>query len=992
MISLELIVSITVFLLTAFAFLFSLTRTSGIEAASFPNRGRFFIGLIFWLSASILAVFMSFPGYADWFLPPVYPILKIALLVLFATGFFLLLTTVMAFPVHFDYFRREVGGRSDRIAVLENIRQIAAQPYPVTESFTLVLREIASFLVIKKAAAFLINPTRREMYLVAQLGLDRDELQRLERFPLGQDIVSRAAREQSPYVSGDLTTTDSPTRRLILAGRQTPMSLAAIPLYVRDRSLGALVVISEKLFGFEKRDRMLLSAASEALAGVVENNRLTRENHKLQTQMEDRLKQLQGLRGLLSKASQAKLLDEVLRGACRYIAERYNLPAVRLIRQTSGNFEDVSSIETVPGFILEGESYRVAVINAIRQGKAVILNQEAIAQSGEKYIARSTLLYPILAPSTGRFAFLLEAPGNELKLTEGLVDEVEGIINLISVILEISDAEKMTRQNQLMVGALLNILKINGKSSEEAIFKRFIEELGNALGNNTSLLIFNRDQNNGYRLVGSYRLATEKASECTFMPGEGPIGKVAATGEIIDLSDHEQISKAWGDLEPINQDYTGQLFGEQGIPSHQLFVPIRAVDDIVGVAAVLRSNRKSGFGDFEKGLILLAAQLLSIRLSMFRMDEGILSDLETESVGQVGHVLNRINNDLATVLGRAQLMARQADISGRTRYTTQEIIKSAESAAASIKHLQESISLPEKTKLSKSAGTVKHLAEFISSRHVTGNLYMFDGNQPVMLQTDMEDIDNYFPGDDQLNVLIETVLCGFINILEESEELCIQAKELNGFTYLTLLRGNRERMGQFDPDRVDFGSPDVMPRDIINETQLPVLARNKGEVSFDRFGRRPTYISFRFPLPFPIEKSQETDEGRLLAGLKILAIDDQQMILDLLFGICASLGIELDTLLDPTRAVEMFRTGGYDLVMVDLVMDELSGWEVAEQIKSIAPDIPIILMTGWDLTINPEEAGRRGIDFTLAKPFKIEQLTEIISMAHKKRLSRRDIS
>ena len=124
-----------------------------------------------------------------------------------------------------------------------------------------------------------------------------------------------------------------------------------------------------------------------------------------------------------------------------------------------------------------------------------------------------------------------------------------------------------------------------------------------------------------------------------------------------------------------------------------------------------------------------------------------------------------------------------------------------------------------------------------------------------------------------------------------------------------------------------------------------------------------------------------------MTGLRILAIDDQQMILDLLSGICQSLGHHLTAMLDPVAGMDKFRRENFDMVMVDLAMGEVSGWDVAREVKLYSPETPVIMITGWGMDLNPEEVRRAGVDFTLTKPFKIEQLTEIIQSARQKHLS-----
>jgi len=982
----EMVGSIIFFMLTVFAVLFTLGKSSQVDAESFPNRGRYYTGLFFWLAASILAVFMSFPGYGEWFVPIVYPLLKISFMGLFLVGLFMLITTVVAFPVHMNHYRRDINGRSDRIALLDNIRQIASQPYPLTELFTLVLRELGSFLVVPKGAIFLVNPSRREMYLVSQIGFDRNELTRMERFPLGQDIISRSAIEQAPFVSGDLSAADSASRKLILAGRDIGMSVAAIPLNSRDRSLGTLVMFSDKPYRFEKRDRMLLNAAAEALAGVVEASRLTRENQKLAGQFDIVKSRLDANRTHLALSIRIDGQMESTKSICRYLAERYGALACRIVRLVKGDLEEITAYAKSTEPETANESYRIAVVDAIMQKKMVILNQEASRQDGSTFVTRSTLLCPLVLWMGGDCALLVEAPGESLNVTEAFMADIESQVALIGINLNINGLREAEKRNRISVASLLNILKIKHDVSEPATFKHFLEEVRRIMPTVATAFIFIRDQKNGYRLLDSGHDDESAIKDSIFLPGEGPVGKAAATGEILEYISQEKVEKAWEDLEPINQDFFSRLYGEQGIPDYQINIPIKIFEDVVAVISLFGQDR-AGHADMrEKGILLLAVQLLSIKLSMSRMHQGMYDVLPGDSLRNTGHILNHLNNDLATILGRGQLLARQADINGRTRYTTDEIIKAAESAADAIKRLQESIVSSEKPAPLK-LGVLDSLQSYLDRRRVTGNLYMFEDNRPVMLQMERPEKIPFVPRGEDFNLFLETTLKKFVTLLQEGEEVLFKTELRDDKCYISLVRGNREHHRNFDPTIYDFGDPDVIPRELADESILPILAENKAEVSFDRFGRRPTYLSFRFDCPPPAgQRMAPGPESPDVAGLKILAIDDQQMILDLLTGICASLGLKLTAMQDPEKALAAFKAEPFDIVMVDLAMGDSSGWDIARELKAHAPGIPVILMTGWGIDISAEDIERAGVDFTLVKPFKIEQLTEVINKARLKNI------
>ncbi len=983
--TIELIGAILFFVFSVFALLFTLTKVSHVGGENFPNRGRFYIGLSIWVLTAILAVFMSFPGYPEWFVPAVYPILKISFLVMFLVGFFMVLTTLIAFPLHLEIHRREIDGRSDRIALLENIRQIASQPYPIPELFALVLKELGSFLGVGKGAIFLINPSRREMYLAAYIGLDKSELGRLERFPIGRDMISQAANEQEPYVSGDLGTADSATRKLILAGRDISLSAAAIPLSIRDRSLGTLLVLSDKPYRFEKRDRMLLHAASEAVAGVVETNRLGRENQKLARQIDDGASKLGLLRAGLARRAKHDDFRQSLAAICRYVVEHYRLTAGRVISIAEGDITEVVGFETKPAG-RQSESFRIAVINAVRQGKTVVLNQEAKDAGGNAYISRSVLICPLAGRTGGEYALLLEAPGNGLPLTNDFLADLDGIQALLTIDLESEVRGESGRMDNAVTVALLNILRLNYNEPAEAVYRRFLDEIAAILPPESSAVAAVREDASGYRIAAGRPALNDEVSTALFQPGEGPIGKALATGQVGEYASSATVETSWNDLDPANQDFLNRLFGEQGIPGYQLCVPVGVLDNFAAAIAVFGHGQDMSSMAKTKGPVLLAVQLLSIKLSMAQLGRKRVS-LETSfPTADTGAVLNRINNDLATIIGRAQLLQQQPDMGGPARYTADEILKAAEQAAETVREMQKDMAVQERPAEKSGLDLNGDIERFLQRRHVTGNLYMFDDNRAVMLQKELVEPCPIAPQNDRLNLLIEAALRQFVTMLDEGDEVMLKSEIRGGYFYLSLIRGARDAHRRFDPTTRDFGDPDVLPRDIISEELLKVLADDKGEASFDRFGRRPTYLSFRFPVEDASHEVSETAPASALAGLKILAIDDQQMILDLLSGICQSLGLELAAVRDPSEGLALFGQQRFDMVMVDLAIGRVSGWDIAREIKRKSPETPVIMLTGWGVDIAQDKADG-SIDYALAKPFRIEQLTEIISRAGSRHIS-----
>jgi CheY-like chemotaxis protein len=76
--------------------------------------------------------------------------------------------------------------------------------------------------------------------------------------------------------------------------------------------------------------------------------------------------------------------------------------------------------------------------------------------------------------------------------------------------------------------------------------------------------------------------------------------------------------------------------------------------------------------------------------------------------------------------------------------------------------------------------------------------------------------------------------------------------------------------------------------------------------------------------------------------------------------------------------------GKFDIILTDLAMPDITGLEVARQVRAHQPTVPIILVTGWEAGLDQSEVEAAGITEVLLKPFRIEQLTDIIrSLASK---------
>lgn len=81
--------------------------------------------------------------------------------------------------------------------------------------------------------------------------------------------------------------------------------------------------------------------------------------------------------------------------------------------------------------------------------------------------------------------------------------------------------------------------------------------------------------------------------------------------------------------------------------------------------------------------------------------------------------------------------------------------------------------------------------------------------------------------------------------------------------------------------------------------------------------------------------------------IRILVVDDEQDNCDYLKLVLTREGYEVATTTDPTKTVEMLRAADYHLVVLDMMMPQMSGTEVLEQIRKIDSDVAVIVATAY---------------------------------------------
>lgn len=150
-----------------------------------------------------------------------------------------------------------------------------------------------------------------------------------------------------------------------------------------------------------------------------------------------------------------------------------------------------------------------------------------------------------------------------------------------------------------------------------------------------------------------------------------------------------------------------------------------------------------------------------------------------------------------------------------------------------------------------------------------------------------------------------------------------------------------------------------------------IVKSHDGHIILENQYKIGTTINVFFPICKETLLEQETEQDELLNGSEtILFIDDEASIVDFNTEMLQELGYTVESEQDPVAALKLFKINhsSFDIVITDMTMPHMTGLEVMKQIRSIRPDIPVIICTGYSTLINNDEADKMKVDALLIKP------------------------
>jgi GAF domain-containing protein/CheY-like chemotaxis protein/anti-sigma regulatory factor (Ser/Thr protein kinase) len=421
-------------------------------------------------------------------------------------------------------------------------------------------------------------------------------------------------------------------------------------------------------------------------------------------------------------------------------------------------------------------------------------------------------------------------------------------------------------------------------------------------------------------------------------------------------------------------------------------VPLKARGKVVGVMGVDNKTTARTIPRESVPLLRIFAQQAAVAIENARLVENLQSALDElkvtqeqlvrgETLRSLGEMAagaaHHLNNLLAVVVARIQLLLRSLQ-DPKLRQPLQVVERAALDGAEVVRRIQQFARVrPQEEAAPVDLNRVaEEVLEFTrprwqnesQARGVDIEARVIPGRIPTILGQAAE-----------IREVVTNLVLNAVDALPRGGQIVLKSWAENGWVWLSVSDNgtgmSKEAKRQaFEPF---FTTKGMKSTGLGLSVAYGIVQRHGGAIALESEEGRGTTVTLRFPALEPPISEEVAPTEPSTRSARLLAIDDEPVVLEAVKELLNSLGHAVTTAGSGAEGLALLEREQYDLVLTDLGMPGMTGWQVAQAVKSRWPKIPIVLVTGWADQIDLSDVPR--VDRLLKKPFQIKDVQEAIA-------------
>ncbi|HEV8472752.1 MAG TPA: GAF domain-containing protein [Methylomirabilota bacterium] len=892
----------------------------------------------------------------------------------------------------------EAQERLRETTTLLAIGRVLSQPDSGRDLMRLVSAEVARAFGADMVGAYLLDETKERLVAAAGYHVPKDLLpffaQRplvLEAFPLLRDawISGRASWSSDPLHDERF---DRDWQSAL-----PPHSVLFTPTLAHGEPVGGLFLV------WWHPGRVFEPAEVRLLEGVAAQVGLAMENSELARQTQVKLAETETLLSVSRALSSTLDFQGLVRHFLRAVATTVGADCVGswLVQEDGEWLEPLAGYRVPPERLADFRQFRVSLLKhafyaeAARTKRPVYttdaMNDSRLpAQIREHGGHRSQLFVPVIVKDRLVAGFAAVWWERERRFSEGELALMEAIANQAGVAFENARLFEENRRRLEELSVLHDLSRaVTGQLDRAALIEALRQHVGRVLDARHMVLIL-RDDDRGEMEI-ALRVAAGvvdmRAPLRYGLEGVGLMSVVMDGGRPVRTDDYAAECDRHG-IAPVPA--SAEL-------RHWLGVPLIGSRGVLGMIALRGGDRP--FTAADEQLLTNIAHLGALAVSSARLFEertrayGELAAAQdqlvrTEKLRALGEMASGVahdfNNLLASVLGRAQLLLRRVQ-EPQLRQWLQVIERSALDGAQTVRRLQEFTRIRRDQPMVPLDVTqaVREALEITQSRWREEPM---SRGIVIDVRTALQPVPPILGDAAELREALTNLILNAVDAMPDGGTLALSTVALEdqvevhvADTGLGIPPEVRDKI--FDPF---FTTKGPRGTGLGLSMTYGIVSRHGGFITVDSDeGRGST-----FRLSFPSAAAVTAPPPPLLSPaspappvrpLHCLVVDDEEAVRTVLADIIESAGHRVTVVSGGADAIARFRAEPYDVVLTDLAMPRVSGWQVARAVKALAPRVPVFLVTGFGVELSPEERRAHGVDLVLVKPLQIQDILDALA-------------
>jgi GAF domain-containing protein len=903
--------------------------------------------------------------------------------------------------------------RGKRLATLARLTETLTATLSLEDVLSRVVRSAVELFGPSVAQLWLMDEDEQSLSLRADAGAVTGVLARTG-LGLGQGLPGLVAATRSPQVVPDLRA-DPRVVDVERAKAEGMVSFAGVPLIIGDRVLGALGIALRKTHSFSDEDLSLLRSLGNHAAIAIENARLYAETSGHLAETRALLEVTEILNSTLDPKRVLKQVAIKIAEVCRVdrcSIERWDGDrAIPLMSQ----FADGRKDDRMWTAFMTSPSYPPREVPAHAQAiqtRRPVIVPDATASDliprewTDAFEHKSYMAVPLIRQDTVIGVMSLDYRERVTPFEPWQVDLAMAIGSQLALTIENT---RLYSEAQERLGETATLLAVARVLSQPApaveVMRRLAREVAHAFGADMVGVYLLDEQKEALIAEAGYHVPKHLLHlfrTRPFVLDRFPVVREAwSSGRAFwspDVKNDPRIDPdTFAGVDPhavlfaptmVRGEPVGALFlvwwgtGRQFQPGE-----IRLIEGVAVQVGLAMENAELARQTQQK--LEETARLLEERArahaELAAAQDQLVRTEKLRAMGEMASgVAHDFNNVLAAVLGRAQLLLRQ--LSDPTLRQWVEVIeRSALDGARTVRRLQDFT----RTRRDHPAVPVdlnEVVRQTLEATEPTWRQETRSRGIEIEVSTNLAGALPKVSGDPaELREGLTNVILNALDAMPRGGKLTLATSVADGHveiavtdTGIGIPRSLRHKI--FDPF---FTTKGPQGTGLGLSMTYGILARHGGRITVE--SEEGCGSTFRLIVPAAVLAHEPPEPPKpspaAATSLRVLVVDDEERVAAVLGDMLAAGGHRVAVAHSGHEAIERFAAERFDLVLTDLAMPEMSGWDVARAIKDRSPAVRVVLVSGFGVEVSPEDLRAHGVDLVLAKPLKFEDIESALDLA-----------